>query len=218
MKRVKACVAFAILAAAVAGLWMVPASANVLVNPGFETGNYSGWVRVGPSGQRFDGVSQPYFGPASPFEGIRMAGAAANWSNAKDKAYIYQIFAAPAGPVTVSGWGHAWNLHNGQPGNPSDTQVLIGWDPLGGTNPDAASVVWAEPILAVNQWQQRVITGNSPGGNNTVFARVRHIWAIEWNATYVDAFEATVVPEPGSLLALAGGLSGFAGLLLRRRA
>jgi len=82
MKRVKACVAFAILAAAVAGLWMVPASANVLVNPGFETGNYSGWVRVGPSGQRFDGVSQPYFGPASPFEGIRMAGAAANWSNA----------------------------------------------------------------------------------------------------------------------------------------
>jgi len=215
MNRVMALVALAGLAATLCGAHV---SANVLVNPGFETGNYSGWVRVGTTGMRFDGVSQPYFGPATPHEGIRMGGAAASYSNAKHNTHIYQIFAAPAGPVTVSGWGHSWNQDGGVPGNPAITQVLIGWDPMGGTDPDAASVVWADPISATNQWEQRTINGVSPGGNNTVFARVQHTFAIEWNVTYVDDFTATVVPEPGSLMALAAGMTGLAGMVLRRKA
>lgn len=192
-------------------------SINVLINSGFELGTYNSWTRVrGPLDGRFDAVATDGSFGVPAKEGTRLAGAASSYDKSKDQSYIYQQFYAPAGDVRVAGWGYAWNAHPGG-ADPADTYILIGWDPLGGTDASAASVVWSNPINATNQWEQREIFGVSPGGTNTVFAKVFHNWPIEWNVTYVDAFEANVVPEPASLLALASGLAGMAGVALRRR-
>jgi len=49
-----------------------------------------------------------------------------------------------------------------------------------------------------------------------VFIKAIHKWGIEWNISAAD--DVKVVPEPGSLMALAGGLAGMAAAMLRRRA
>lgn len=56
------------------------------------------------------------------------------------------------------------------------------------------------------------ITGDSA---DIVFEYHAHF--AEWSWLAVDNVEFGVIPEPGSMLALAGGLAGFAGMIIRRK-
>lgn len=206
---------------------VLAANANLMTNPGFETGNYNSWSRVfGPNGGRFDAVTGATFG-VTPYEGIRMAGAAGSYDNSKHQSYIRQVVAVPVGyQVDISGWGYAWNYDAQNRHVIQDTQVRIGWDPTGGLDATAATVIWAPRIFATGQWEERTLSGISQAAQITVFAQVIHRVPWEWNLTYVDNFRVTAfdptppapepIPEPATLAMVGLGLAGIA--RLRRRA
>ena len=198
----------------------VSANANLLVNGGFDTGNYNGWTAVsaqspdGPftSGANFFTVSSP---DGSPYIG----GAAASYGT--KNVVIAQQITLPnvAGTVDVSFQGWTTNQQSsGAPGGQFDTYSQVGYDPTGGVDPTAASVIWSGKVGADATWEtQSVSAANVPGGTGTVFVSTTQLYALQWNVNYYDNVQANVVPEPSSILALATGMFGLAGVVLRKR-
>lgn len=198
------------------------ANANILVNPGFENGNYQGWSRLfGPNGGRFDNVTGSVFG-VDPYQGTRMAGAAAQGDVSKHQSHIIQTFTAPVGwEVTLSGWGFAQNFLSDSTTDRQRTRIRIGYSPSGQTDPLASGsdIVWLPFINATGVWEQRSTTYISTNNINTLVVRIVHNNPTGWNLTYVDNFSVTLsnpnepgpdpIPEPvffqmGALLAMGG--------------
>jgi len=191
--------------------------ANLLTNGGFEDG-LNGWTTVtffGGNWQGFDAT--PYGKPVSPVEGAKMAGALSSWDTSRNEAYIYQQFSNPGGYTEVSFQGFARAEFVGNPTGLYDVGVQIGFDPNGGVDSLDPNVIWADAVWNESQWQSRsIVVPNAPAGNGTVFIKAIHKWGIEWNISAAD--DVKVVPEPGSLTALASGVAGMAAAMLRRRA
>jgi len=190
--------------------------ANLLVNGGFEDG-LNGWTTVtffGGNWQPFGAT--PYGHPVSPIEGSGMAGAISSWDTSRNEAYIYQQFNNPGGYTEVSFWGWARAKFLDNPTSIYDVGVQLGFDPLGSNDSLDPNIIWADPVWATQEWEKRtIVVPNAPAGTATVFIKSIHKWGIEWNVGVAD--DVQVVPEPGSLMAMAAGLAGMAGMFLRKR-
>lgn len=195
------------------------AHALPLVNPGFDDGTYNGWYTMAPPGMDGPFASgSNFFGVPSPDGSPNIGGSASSWGTKNP--IIAQPFAQPLNSlIEVSGMAWARNMDSGGNwANPIGTMVHLGYDPTGGSDPNSASVVWDSIGAQDENWHRLSVTANSgASANGTIYWKVVNLWALQWNVTYFDATEANVVPEPSSILAMASGLLGMAGLAFRKR-
>jgi hypothetical protein len=153
-----------------------PATPNMLTNPGFETGNTTGWATFGnvpPPVKSSDiGGLAPHSG--SYFLGSAYGGGSAPWGGAYQRVSV-----DPARPVTFQGWLYTYQLF----GFNADAEHMvlgqIGIDPAGGTDPNGASVRWS-PLTSAQDWRAPVFESRyqdialavqPQGGHVTVFCR-----------------------------------------------
>ncbi|MGQ9649671.1 MAG: hypothetical protein ACUVXJ_06150 [Phycisphaerae bacterium] len=92
---------------------------------------------------------------------------------------------------------------------PGALNVRLGKDPLGGTDPNAPSVIWTAPYWG--DWNRLELVQPCVEGWETIFIQVDGFMN-GYYAIYVDTVEVWQTPEPASLALLALGLP-----LLRRR-
>lgn len=191
---------------------VVPASANLLTNGGFENGDLTGWTNVAGTG----GGSAQVFNtgdwsiPNNP-EGGKWAGWVSGWDTSRHNAYIYQQFTQPTNVTldfVVSLYANVVGAGDWSVG------VDVFYDPNGGTDISQAQWIAGEWNQYNTEWA--TYSGAMPAGTGssatgTVFVQTFHNWAVQWNQSGVDNFSVT--PEPASLVLL--GLGGLA--LLRRR-
>lgn len=162
---------------------------NRLINAGFEEGfsvrdrpdaivgrGWSAWYDVPQTG----GLTAPVFAPRRadealldvPFgmwlqqigsDGIPHVGGL--WQQVKVPADVQ---------LQASVWAFAWSSGGDQPlvSNPPGTYATtLGVDPLGGTDPHAATVAWTAPITVTDRWVPLAMDVVSPGPRATLFVR-----------------------------------------------
>ena len=140
-----------------------------LVNGGFEEGFRAGlankWTCIGESFW-LDGGTYRYIKKAHSGGHCQ----AISRNQGKVRALMYQRVASEAGAkYTLAAW--SWALADGE----GERLVArrVGIDPTGGTDPEAASVVWSEPLFDLKQWQQHSVSAAAAGPTITVFLQGR---------------------------------------------
>lgn len=204
----------------------VSAQANLLTNPGFETGDLTGWnsgvfywAGWGTAAPGFNvGGGYGTFGGVTPPEGVKMFGqdisGHANWHIG-----IWQgIDTVAGGLYDVSGWFSGgreaandtmwWEIRvmDGDTSNPDDPGVIIAkQEKLPGQGGSFAEYFAGQ------------FTASS--ARTTVMYKIGRVESADWkiSAWGLDDMNVELVPEPGSLMALGTGLIGLAGFVVRRR-
>lgn len=220
----------AVTAAILSVCFSAPLSAQLL-NGGFEEatgGAIPGWTRYGDETRYGEGevVSGNYFG-MTPAEGnnywavVRAFSASAPPGNQDG---LFQIVPTAAGaPYTLSASVQAHNRYRpnepeanrfvyipGDPADTGDTDVRIGYDPTGGTDPNAPTVIYSGFTTTGAQWQTLSLDFIAAGPSTTLFLDSSQVWALDGHWSGFD--NVTLVPEPAIALPLALSL-----LALRRR-
>ncbi len=196
------------------------ASANVLVNPGFEdpafvgaeqAGAGSGWT---PFGGVFRIQGQPPIGPAGAHGGdvvLKVFGVAG----------VFQDFAASEGDV----WsGSAWALNDSadQMAGGQIAAVNIEWLDGTGTNIGTEFGGTIDASTAADVWTLLTASGVAPAG--TAFARLVLITGdfapggAGGAPRFDDASFERVIPIPGAVLLLGSGLFGLLGFRRKKAA
>lgn len=177
----------------------LPQNLGPFSNGGFEGGTLERWGTFG----RTDGViEEPAPGGTYAYEGSRMYGAMASWDNKNGG--IYQPFSVtPGQELTVSVWVHTYQ----EGGAEWDEGCALGFDPTGGTDPEAASVVWSDWETTPNDgpWEQVTLgpfTVRSPVA--TVFLKHMQKWPLRWNVTLFDAAQVSILPDTSAPAQVSG--------------
>ena len=167
-------------------------SANLIVNGGFETGDFTGWTRSGNTG--FTSVSL-----GNPHAGIY----AARLGPIGSDGYLLQsaFFTTTVGALYNVDF---WLFSDGR--TPNDFGALY----FGGVPTTLVSLtnIPAQPYTLYHT----VVRANSTSGN--LEFRFRNDPSFLW---LDDVSVNAVVPEPGTLMLLGSGLAGIAIFGLRRR-
>lgn len=188
-----------------------------LINGGFETGDMTGWTSLSGSGSV---VSGNYFGMA-PAQGTYYWALVRSYgSSPGDEGIAQQVTLGP-GTYTVSAAAQAYANNQfvysaGAPTIDTSCYDSIRIDTNGGVDPNAADVMG--PNVATSAGWQTISQNFTLASTKTVtiFLYVKQTYAEagSWNGWD----NVTLVPEPSSMLAMAGGLVGFVGLIRRKRA
>lgn len=203
-----------LLIAAVLSLILAPGVlANELVNPSFELGAPSpGWTLEGgyPLGQ----ANQ------EPRDGSFVARSLTSGNNKPVAGHLFQNAAVAPGvyDVTLSGWVKRYVLDGSYVPHADWGWVTVELTVDG-------EVVRSETFAGDDTWHnvQFAWTGNVQQYKDVhIRWGLSDTYASQWRTFDVmlaDAFvlEETLVPEPGSVLALTGGLVGLVGFGIRRR-
>lgn len=174
-----------------------PLGANLLANPGFETGAVGPWVKfgVGDIGIR----SGDYFG-CKKHGGVYFQGGASNGGQALGGCY-QRVAVAPGRPVSARAWIWTWQIDQLHGTKPYIVCGRIGIDPAGGTNPDAGTVVWSPYVVAQRRfgdntgtWTEVWTTAVPTGNYATVFVRSGADNALTWTVFGHD--DVVLTQEP----------------------
>jgi hypothetical protein len=199
-----------------------PASAVVLANAGFETGNLTGW-----SGNFLATTV------GAPGVGAQEGSFAAKLEGPSNVAEVNQTFAAnPGDVVTMSGYmlteatipaGPSFglfkivfkNLANG------DIPFDAGLVTIGGYNgsfPGAESTPFVNNASAINTWIFSQVQVTAPAETASVqFLALNVDFAGGNNPIWFDDIQATIVPIPEPASVMLSGLGALALLVRRRR-
>lgn len=172
----------------------VPAMAqqNLVVNPGFETGDFSGWTLVSPSGLTSVGFDDPHSGNFS-----------AGFGSVTSSDQLSQTLSTVTGQkYNISFWAD-----NGTPDAKSNTLRVV----FGGTQ------VFGQPISNTN-YQLFTFQNFMATSNSTLF----QIYGLNSaDRTHLDDISVTAapstVPEPNSMALLGTGLVALVPAIRRRK-
>ena len=140
-----------------------------LVNGGFEDGFRAGlankWTCIGESFW-LDGGTYSYIKKAHSGGHCQ----AIARGQGRVSALMYQHVACEAGAkYTLTAWSRAFADGEGE----RLIARRVGIDPTGGTDPEAARVVWSDPLFDLEQWQQHSVAAVAQGPLITVFLQGR---------------------------------------------
>ena len=178
-------------------------SANMLVNPGFETGDVSGWTEDWNIANQYASTSNPHNGTYA----LR---------NANDGGMYQDVDATAGWQYQLTGYEYI-----GIKGGTSAWGSFVGLQFL-----DASDNVIGDTEIDTTAFTplsyQLADTGLVTAPTGTITARVRFgTWANTpydpLNPTDFDDFDLTAVPEPSSLMLLLTGITGIFGLGLKRK-
>ncbi len=195
----------------------IPASANLLVNGGFETGDLTGWTQWQATWSVSPGI-------AIDGNTLRLSGSAGSFG-------VWQaITTVPGEAYTITA---AWKGNEGQTGfwneilffnddgraildqldAPHNSSILSRVDGWGMNPPESWD--WQCAFCGAQWYPSGPWTNTIVATGTTMYVGLKTGAREGWADVQFD--HVTVVPEPGSLLALAGSLASMAGLLRRRR-
>ena len=177
----------------------VSASAQpVITNPGFETGDMTGWTSYG---EYWSSNKYPWFAQIAAPEGIRYAGMLRTTQPAVDTGIYQQVSGATSGvEYTVVAWTNIfWEGDWHEEGEGRDTVVRLGIDPWGGTDPDGAQVIWsldrAATVEGTPRWDDMAVSAVARSSTITVFAECEAISYAAMLAACFDGFELYAGPN-----------------------
>ncbi len=161
----------------------LPDRANLLLNPGFETGSGPSPRATVPGWSKTDGVDLKasdgswYYG-IPPRTGQWLYEGAVNGNSSEG--YIYQRVAVTRGrDYTFSAWVTTWMRENNTwkydvwQDRGRLIHVRIGIDPTGGTNPKASSVRWTPRTYSHLHYSNLATTTTATAENITVFVAMQ---------------------------------------------
>jgi hypothetical protein len=170
------------------------ANTNLVVNGGFETGDFTGWTQFGNTG--FTGVTGNFEG-VSPEEGIYQA----YFGGVGSTGGISQTLTSSSANYTVSFWLYNFG------GTPSSATVSLGLGPTLLSLPNPPAFGYTEHTFTnVNAGADPVLT--------FTFRQDPSYFLLD----NVSVVASTTTPEPGFYWLLALGLSGLAVVGRRRKA
>lgn len=184
----------------------LPASANLLANPGFEIGTGAGPsrpVELWTTGGSVDikAANGGWFWGLAPRSGGWMLQGAVNGAASDGHIYQHVTGVTPGRDYTFSAWVQTamrendtwkydvWNdrgrlLH-----------IRLGIDPTGGVNPNAPGVVWTPRMYSHRRYTQVATSAVAQGAALTVFVRMQGSGG-QWHLYAVDDCALTHEPMP----------------------
>ncbi|MBN1443538.1 MAG: hypothetical protein JXA90_12580, partial [Planctomycetes bacterium] len=177
---------------------------ETLLNGGFETGSTQGWlVAAGAT----DGVQcSSWFGGISANQGSCFLGSASSWGTKSGTVY-QRLCVEDGSEITASAWSVCY--YNAGAATEQRPYTQIGIDPAGGTNPAAA--VWSAERVAPTPWDisyaEQTVSAVAEADEITVFLRMEHRAAIEWNITTFDSVTISAADLPQAPSNVAAALS-----------
>lgn len=172
---------------------------NIVTNPGFETGNFTGWALSGDT--TFTSVDS-----FSPHSGRFGAGLGTSAGAPGSTGSITQTLATSAGvPYVIEFWVNTAV-------RPNFFSVSFGGNVL-----DSLTDITTSPSILPPVYNLFSYTALASSASTDLVFTFRHdAWA--WDLDDVSVEAATAVPEPGSSLLVAGGLIALLAALRRYHA
>ncbi len=177
----------------------VQQDANLLTNPSFEGGTYdqvadgvthvpNGWVAWWSTAS---GLYKPAYEIEQHPPHVRDGSSAARYYTAytNHDAGLYQQVNVTAGTTyRFVAWGFIWSTNDPVVGTPStaDSNLRIGIDPKGGTDPFASSVIWSGAVSARDTYQKFTVEAKAEASKITVFLRNTTLWPMARNDAFWD--------------------------------
>lgn len=108
----------------------------------------------------------------------------------------------PGARVRFNVYGHAWSTDAEKPnprnsrdgGNTGDMYMKVGIDPTGGTNPQAAAVVWSQERFVYDNFEEFSVEAVAEAERVTVFTYSSNAYPVGTNNVYWDDAALIILP------------------------
>lgn len=112
---------------------------------------------------------------------------------------FYQTVPVEQGKTyTFSTWIMTWSSNQDNPNvssEPGNYRTGVGIDPHGGTDPNAASIIWSDEVVGHDNWVNLEVTAKALSPQITVFTKGQPEYRVKHNDSYWD--EACLLPAGG---------------------
>ena len=186
---------------------------NLLQNAGFENGTYeqvsdgntrvpNNWIAWWQTPESDCYNYKPSFDVDSTGTHVHTGTYAAHYYTAytSHTAGLYQQVPATAGATyqfTIYGFARSLKSES-DASSGSTTQMMIGIDPAGGTNPFASTIVWSGAANALDSYKLFTVQAAASATSITVFVRNRPDWCVARNDVYWDDANLTQTGAAGA--------------------
>ena len=111
---------------------------------------------------------------------------------------FYQRVPVPRGSqVTFSIWVKVWSSSYddlSQSTDPGYYRTYVGIDPTGGTDWRSPHIIWSEPLVEYDTWNQMIVTATAQADAVTVFTKGQPEWRVKHNDSFWDDARLVIGP------------------------